>query len=129
MKSIYVHMRNKFPGARVEISEGQVSAHCQQTGDVLMAAKKNGLGVVVDAKDELGARMSLCLSPIPKECRRVKLFKEGHVGPAEEFQERMAKATEMVAKYGYVPSEVQLKHSKDGALLSPEAALKAEAGR
>lgn len=112
MKSIYVHLRNKFPGAKVEISDSQVAAYCGETGELLMVAVKNGLGQVVDAGADRGARYPLCMSPIPKECRRVKLFKDGHVGPAEEFEERNAAAMAMKMKFGYVPSELQLKHAK-----------------
>lgn len=132
MKSIYVHFLNKFPGARVEMGERHVAAYCQSSGELLMRAELNGLGVMVDSGSELGARHALCLSPIPKEARHMKLFKDGRVGRAEEHAVRGPKAKEIAAVHGYVPSEIQLKHArKDGektVLATPDEALAAEKG-
>ena len=57
-KSLYVHFLNKFPSAKVELGESSVAAY-SPSGELLMHASKNGLGVVVDSGRDRGAKYPL----------------------------------------------------------------------
>lgn len=120
LKSVYVHLLNKFPRAKVDHSDKKVAAYDSDTGELLMQAEVNGLGQMVDTGPELGAKYSLCLSPIPRDSRRMKICKKSHkVIRDEQHDSRKIIADKYHAEYGMVPSEVQLKHSpkeKDGAI-------------
>lgn len=109
LKSLYVHFLNKFPSAKVELGESSVAAH-SPSGELLMHASKNGLGVVVDSGRDRGAKYPLCNSPIPKEARHKKMFKDGSVRDAEECAARRPHALALEKEHGYVPCELQMKH-------------------
>lgn len=111
LKSLYVHFLNKFPSAKVELGETSVAAY-SPSGELLMHVSKNGLGVEVDSGRDRGAKYAFCNSPIPKEARHKKLFKDGSVRDAEECAARRPHALALEKEFGYVPCELQLKHRK-----------------
>lgn len=98
LKSIHVHLMNKYPGAKIERSESSLKAYSRK-GDLLVAVEKNGQGIIVDAQKEHGAQDALCLSPIPKNARAFKLHKDGSIGQAEE-SERRAMRHKLASKFG-----------------------------
>jgi hypothetical protein len=109
LKSVHVHFLNKFPSAKVVRGDNYVAVYAP-SGSLIMRAGINAHGVMVDQQLEHGAMLPLCISPIPKDARRIKLFKDGTIRQAEEFDARNDYARALEAKHGYVPSEVQLKH-------------------
>lgn len=111
MKSIAVHCKNKYPGARVDFSEDHVSVY-DQDGNLLVAVRRGGGGVLVDQSKELGARYEHDLSPIPKNSRVFKLNAEGRIELDEKHAERKPIALGLASLYqGRVPSIAQLKNA------------------
>lgn len=100
-KSYLVHMKNKYPSARVSMDDDKLDVYSQD-GEHLVALRKNGSGQWVDCQHELGARDAFCLSPIPKEARAWKLFKDGKVGKAEEYEERIKVGLSLEKEFGCV---------------------------
>ncbi|MBX2986484.1 MAG: hypothetical protein KF802_01175 [Bdellovibrionaceae bacterium] len=94
MKAIAVHLKNKYPGGKVESSENHIDAY-DAAGDLRVSVRKNGAGQRVDAQHETGALDQLCLSPIPKNARVYKLFADGRVGLSEEAAERKIAAGQL----------------------------------
>lgn len=117
MKSYVAHYRNKYPGGQVSFDDERIDAFCAD-GKHRVALRKNGAGQWVDLSEEMGCVDRHDLSPIPKECRAWKLYKDGRIGPAEEYDERAPKAIEVAKVYdGRVPSEAEMvadaKRAKD----------------
>jgi hypothetical protein len=122
MKSYYVHLKNKYPQA--QIAAGAESLIVSHEGEILCAVVKDGGGSWRDAKSEYGARDEFSLAPIPKEARAHKLYKDGTVGRAEEYDVRIKKGRELAAKDGKVKS---IKEIEDDAAAEEKAARDAEA--
>lgn len=101
-KSYVVHLKNKYPGSRVEFAEDKIDVISPE-GDLLIALRKNGAGQLIDCGTELGALKAFDLSEIPKNARCFKLFKDGKIGQSEEIEARR---------------EVAAKIAKDGEILS-----------
>ena len=100
MKSILVHLMNKFYGCDVSFSDGRIVV--RKDGELLVCALKGAHGAFEDRKD-LGAKYELCLSPIPREARVYKLCKKNTVCLDEKAEERKVVAKAYVDKFGYVP--------------------------
>lgn len=97
MKSYVVHLKNQFPGGRVESSENHVDAY-DADGNLRVSVRKTGAGQIIDAGHDTGATDAFCLSPIPKNARVFKLFPDGRVGLSEESQARKAVAAEIAVE-------------------------------
>lgn len=116
------HLKNKYPGGRVDAREDSIDAFCAD-GRHRVALRKDGAGGWQDMSKALGAEDSFCLAPIPKESRQWKQYAK-HVGPAEEHQERKVKAAAL-ARDGKVPSLAQL----EAEAKAKKAAEEAEAAK
>lgn len=97
LRSLFVHYRNKYPKARVMHSDQGLDV-ISSDNELLLALRKNGAGQVIDAQALMGARDAHDLSPLPKDARAYKLFKDGHIGQAEEYSSRVAFAAEIAVK-------------------------------
>jgi hypothetical protein len=104
-----VMFKNRFPGALVSANGHGVYAH-DKNGDVLCAVERDGLGRVVDAGSEHGAKFSMSQSPIPRNARVWKLGRDGKISKDEKASERESVARELASKFdGRVPSIEELK--------------------
>lgn len=86
MKSLYVHYINKYPGGRVIQSESSLDVY-SQSGEHVVAMRKNGAGQMVCVSEEYGLRDRHSLEPIPKESRIFKV-RDGKVALDEKAEER-----------------------------------------
>lgn len=102
MKSYHVHYLNKY-GGHCESSESSMRAY-DKAGGLQVCVEKNGAGQWVDRSEEYGLEGRHDLSPIPKECRAHKLYANGKIGRAEEYDERKPVQEAMIAKHGKVLS-------------------------
>ncbi len=107
MKSWKVHYENKYPGGKVlYLGEGNLDVYCSD-GDHRVAIRN---GVCVSA--ELGCVDVHDLSPIPRNARFRKLFKDGRIGDAEECASRRKIAEQLADSRtggsGKVPSIEEL---------------------
>ena len=109
-QAYYVHLKNKFPSAEIKATESSI--HAYRNGEHLCAVEKNGLGIWKDAQDEYGCKFKFSLDPLPKDCRFMKLFKDGKIGPSEEYAERLPRAKAMESKFGFVPSQDEFDKKK-----------------
>lgn len=94
MKPYVVHLKNQFPGGRVESSENHVDAYDAQ-GNLRVSVRKNGAGAIMDASSETGALDAFSLDPIPKNARVFKLHLDGRVGLSEEATSRKVDAKKL----------------------------------
>ena len=115
MKGVLVHLMNKYFGCDVSFSGENLSV--RKNGELLVCLMKNAHGVFEDRQD-LGARDAYCLSPIPKNCRAHKLYKDDKIGKSEEYAERSKQAKQYVDKFGFVPCEEQLEKESEKYSLS-----------
>ena len=102
MLSYLVHLKNKYPSARVFGSETSIDVYSLE-GEHLIALRKNGAGQWQDEGEKLGASDKFCLAPIPKDARVFKLYGEGHGAKSEEHLER-SKLCQQFVRNGKVPS-------------------------
>lgn len=109
MKSIIVHLMNKYPTCRVIGSETQIRV--EKEHELILLLEKNGHGQFVDKSADIGSTEVFCLSPIPKNCRAYKLFPDGKIGKSEEYIERRDVALKVAKKSGSIPSLKELKDS------------------
>lgn len=106
MKAIYVHLKNKFVGHLVTMSQSGINVHDRETGELLCSALKDAHGSIICGGEREGAKYKLCMSPIPKAARFYKLEKEGV--EFSEVIERIEYAKKLVKEYGYVPCMKEL---------------------
>lgn len=107
MKALICHLKNKFINAVVTGTGHSISVVSRQ-GELLVYLVKDASGNYRCAQDH-GAKYPFDLSPIPKDARYYKLHKDNKIAPCEEGQERKDCAYDYCKKYGYVPSESELK--------------------
>lgn len=108
MKSLIVHLRNKYPECRVEASSSSISVRDEQ-GELVVLLQKSAHGAFEDVSEEYGASDKFDLSPIPKEARIHKLGKDGKIGKDELHEERVKSSKEILEYYGKIPSIEQLR--------------------
>jgi hypothetical protein len=102
MKSLIVHLKNKYPGAQIQSTETSIDVF--QNGEHVVALRKNGgSGALVDASKDVGARDEFSLAPIPKNTRVWKLNKDNSIGLDEKAEERK-EISKMVAQDGKILS-------------------------
>lgn len=102
MKSLLVHLKNKYPECLVQASGSSISV-IGEGNELLCELRKGAHGAYEDVQHEVGARDAFDLSPIPKESRLWKLDKEGNVRRDELHDERKEKVKEIL-KGDKVPS-------------------------
>ena len=88
------HLKNKYPGGRVVVSEEAIDAYCAG-GEHRVALRKNGAGQWVDQSERLGCVDSFDLAPIPKDCRVHKAFSD-KLGLDDKADERKEKRKALV---------------------------------
>ena len=93
MKHFAVHYMNKYPGAIVTHSENQLDVLSSE--GLLVALRRNGHGMIIDAGAECGASDKHDVSPIPKDARVFKLYADGSVKKSEEAAERLVSAKKL----------------------------------
>lgn len=120
-KSLKVHYMNKYPGGLVQMTDGALDVY-DSSGNHCVALRKDGNGDCVDVSEEMGCCHKHDLSPIPKESRFMKLYKDGKIGRAEEFEQRKPVAHRLAGRFGKVPAIAELP-----ALEAEEAAKAARA--
>lgn len=86
MKSWIVHLKNKFPGAKVVALEDSIDVF--RGDEHLVAMRKDGGGSWKDCSDEFGCSQKFCLAPIPKDSRIHKVI-DGKIAHDELAGERM----------------------------------------
>jgi hypothetical protein len=108
MKSYICHYKNKYPSCQIKASEDSLDVYSEQ-GHHLVSLAKNGAGQIVDRSEEMGCFERHDLSPIPKDARCFKLYSDGKIAPAEEYQERAAwvKEHKKESAHGYYYIEAQ----------------------
>ena len=87
MKAYVVHLKNKYPQSQIKSSENSIDVF-SQAGDHLISLERNAHGQWVDRSEDLGCFEKFSLAPIPKEARCFKLYANGMIGKAEEFEDR-----------------------------------------
>ena len=113
MKSYYIHLKNKFPTAKVSMQENAVYANDSESGELLCIVVKNGLGQWIDGQADHGAKFAWDLSPIPKDARVFKQCPKTLGIICDELaDDRRIKAKEYVKAFGKVPSIIELEESK-----------------
>lgn len=118
VKPYHVHYSNKYPGGKVHSSESAMDVFCS-SGKHRVALRKNGADQWADVSKELGCVDQHDLSPIPKDARFMKLWPEGHIGQAEEHDDRLPKAQGYASSHGgKVPS---IKELEDAAKKAAKA--------
>lgn len=111
MKSSRVHLKNKYPTSRITVTGHSMSVHSER-GELLVELQKDCHGGFSCNQKESGARDAFCLSPIPKNARAFKLYADGRIGTAEEYEKRIICGIELAKKDGRVPSIQELKEKK-----------------
>lgn len=84
--SWYIHYKNKYPKGSVRMGDDSLDVYTE-SGEHVVALRKNGAGQMVDQSEELGLRDRHCLAPIPKDARLFKM-KGGKVSQDEKAGER-----------------------------------------
>ena len=85
MLSVVLHLKNKYPDAKIFSSEQSIDVFVGDSHKV--ALRKSGAGQWLDQSEVLGAEDKFCLAPIPKDSRLYKLI-DGKVSKVEEYEER-----------------------------------------
>ncbi len=106
-KSLKVHYENKYPGGRVQyIGEGSLDVYGAD------GRHKVALRDGTCCSKQLGCDDAHDLAPMPKNARFRKLFKDGTIGNAEEYDERVKVAQDLASRpeggAGKVPSIADL---------------------
>jgi hypothetical protein len=113
VKPYIVHYQNKYPGGRVHSSESSLDVYCKDGLHRVALRKNGGSGALEDCSEEFGCVDRHDLDPLPKETRFRKLYKDGKIGNAEEFEERYPAACEAAQHEcggkGKVPSSSEVK--------------------
>ena len=94
MKSLIVHYKNKYPGAHVQASDNSLDVY-DSSGEHVVALRKNGAGMLVDASEEFGCPDRHCLAPIPKNARVHKII-DGKVSLDDKAAERIEKRKDLL---------------------------------
>lgn len=110
MHSYLAHLKNSYPGSRVECREDSMDVWGAD-GEHLVAIRKNGAGQWTDVGAQIGARDSFSLAPIPKAARVWKHYSkqgdDGRVALSEEAASRKESVKAFV-KDGRVQSIAEL---------------------
>jgi hypothetical protein len=108
-KSYQVALTNRYPQGQIMASAEELRAYDAE-GALRVCVAKTGQGVWEDIGADEGASDKFSLEPIPKDARFTKLYPDGRIGPAEEFQDRKAIALQLAqANNGVVPSIAECK--------------------
>ena len=94
MKNLALHYKNKYPGGSVRASDSGLDVYTQ-SGEHVVAIRKNGAGQFVCVSEEMGLRDSHCLAPIPKDARLFKM-RDGKISKDELHDERRSKFSEFL---------------------------------
>lgn len=89
MKSVHIHLKNKYPGGSVIAKEESIDVY-NADGEHVVALRKNGAQQMIDVSEEHGLRDKFDLAPIPKDSRVHKLV-NGKIGFDNEHKERKEK--------------------------------------
>jgi len=122
-KSIIVHLKNKYPGGRVDSSDHHISAY-DSNGNLMVALQKDGMGNMRDVSEEMGAEDKFCNGPIPKWARVHKLHADGRIGKSEEHLLR-SKGVKGISRVASM-SHDDAKMSKDASCQMYARAVAAE---
>lgn len=104
-KAYAVHYKNKYPKSQTRFDENSLDVFSENNRH-LVAVRKTGAGSIKDCSKELGCFEEHDLSPIPKQARCYKLYADGNIGLAEEYDERRAWVKEQAEIEG---SKVEVK--------------------
>lgn len=104
-KSWVVHLKNKFPGAKVIASENSIDVY--KGDEHIVAMRKDGSGGWVDQSEAQGLSERFCLAPIPKDARIHKVH-EGKIALDDMHEERAKKGKEFHDENGKVLSIAEL---------------------
>lgn len=128
-KSLQVHYKNKYPKCQVKFSETSFDVFDQSGEHHLISLNKNGAGQIVCNSESDGCFEKHDLSPIPKEARVYKLYKDNKVAPSEEYDERKqwVKENAKVAAHGYLVVESEKEYEISKQLKDASAKKKYEA--
>ena len=111
-KAYYVHYKNKYPHAQVNISESSLTV--TQLGEELIRMQKDANGSLKCVSKEFGCKFEHDLSPIAKECRHRKLNADGSIGMDDKFEERKAACdADMDAYYHNIDGILKAKSVKE----------------
>lgn len=105
-KSWVVHLKNKFPGAKVISSDQAIDVY-HQDGTHIVAMRKDGSGMWSDQSEAQGLSERFCLAPIPKDARIHKV-QDGKIALDEEHEARGKKGKEFHDEKGKVLSIAEL---------------------
>lgn len=102
-KSAVVHLKNKYPTAKVVPSDTSVDVFSDE-GVHLVALRKDGQGMWVDRSEEFGCRDKWCNAPIPRHARHWQLRDDGSIVKHEHYDARRPVAVSYEKELGKVPS-------------------------
>lgn len=112
-RSHYVHLKNKYPNGNVIPSSDGIDVFDKETGEHLLALRRDGSGSDVDVSADLDLPHRFCLAPIPKDARVHKMNRDNSIGLDDKSDERLEKRAQFICPVnGYVKSTADLK--KDG---------------
>lgn len=103
MKSLKVHYLNKYPGCAVRSSDSSFDVYSKDGGH-LISMSKNGAGQWLDRSEEEGCLEKHDLAPLPIDCLYYKLDREGKIVRHDDAELNESVRSEVVKKYGKVPS-------------------------
>lgn len=109
MKSIIVHLKNKYPDSEVSFSGERIAV--KKDGELIVCLMKGAHGTFECAKD-LGARDAFCLSPIPRDCCGWKLSKDNKIEKHSDYSSRSEKGKKYCKSNSCVPCEHDIKEGK-----------------
>ena len=114
-QSYIAHYKNKYPKGQVKASDSSLDVW-DRDGEHVVALRKDGAGQWKCVSKEVGARDEHDLSPIPKEARVHKLYKDGRIAPSEEAAERKEHASKLADEHGgKIPSIDEIEALKKAA--------------
>lgn len=107
-KSVFVHLKNKYPDGRVIASGNSIDVFAAD-GEHIISIQKDGNGDWHDKSAELGLSQRLCMAPIPKDARVHKLNRDGSIGLDEKAEERkQARSKFQCQKSGKIKSIAEI---------------------
>lgn len=96
-KSLYVHYKNKYPHAQVNVSESSLVV--SQNGVDLVRMERDASGTLKCVSEAYGCRDRHDLTPIAKEARHRKFHADGKICLDDKAEERQEKCMEDMDKY------------------------------
>lgn len=96
MKSLVLHYKNKYPNGRVSFSDSGLDVF-SESGEHVVAMRKNGAGQMVCVSEEYGLRDKHDLAPIPKDSRVHKMI-DGKIAEDDKAAERKSLRGQFVCK-------------------------------